>query len=971
MRIVSMFLCLSLGFAAAHAQLKIDFTVTNGAVEPGYQGYFAGDKNTATFTAQSYAAFGTAVAIKPTWAPGAAAAAIRMIDRGTNDGIVDAVDMLRDWIGTDTRAVGDPMTLTISGLPVGVYQWLSYHHDAHDQTGIFAVTVNDAAGSAVTSDIDITNSTGTTIKSLADVTKFTTKITSNGRDDVTLVFDQTSASSVTANAIFVMNAFELTQGEATEAIAPAPAIGATDVLRDGTILSWRPAKKAVSHDVYLGTDSDDIDDGTTAGAVYRGRQDANTFDPGRLDLGQTYYWRIDEIASDGTLSKGSVWNFTVEPVSIALGGDRITATASSFAPDSGPEKTINGVGLDPSDQHSTDLPQMWLTATGTSQPAWVQYDFDRAYKLSEMWVWNSNQQVESFTGFGAKNVTVEYSLDGDAWSLLGDVEFLRAPGTATYTHNTTVAFNGVTAKSVKLTIHSNWGGVLPQVGLSEVRFLVIPAAAREPSPASGATAADPRSVLQWRSGREAGTHRVYLSTDANEMINGTALVATVSQPQFDAGSLLTLGQRYYWKVSEVNDLRDPAVWDGDLWSFTVMPSLGIDDFESYSNDSPNRVFQHWIDGAGFSEDEFFPSGNPGNGSGALVGYDPTQGNIMETAIVHGGRQSMPFIYDRSVSGYSEAECTFDEPQDWTRFGAKALTLWFQGDPCNTATQMYVKVNSKKVPYNGNAGDPLNKPWHLWYIPLTELTGVDLARVTKLVIGFEGGQGTVFFDDIALSPRDRQLVTPVQPAPENLVARYAFEGNTNDSTGAHNATAVGAPTFDAGKVGQAIKLNGATDHVVVEGTFDLPEYSAAMWFRVDGGTGARDLLSIYSGTSHGVLLEVTDVGALRFVHRAPLGGSGGTDIRSNSKYADGAWYHLAIVKSATAATLYVNGVLASTAADSTQFDATLPRLVIGVLGHDRLSRYFPGAIDEVYLYNRALSQGEVASLAGRTAPFDDQ
>ena len=71
----------------------------------------------------------------------------------------------------------------------------------------------------------------------------------------------------------------------------------------------------------------------------------------------------------------------------------------------------------------------------------------------------------------------------------------------------------------------------------------------------------------------------------------------------------------------------------------------IDDFESYTNDSPNRVFQAWIDGWGFSKDEFFPKGDPGNGSGSMVGYDPAVGNIMETSITHGGTQAMPVEYN--------------------------------------------------------------------------------------------------------------------------------------------------------------------------------------------------------------------------------------------------------------------------------------------------------------------------------------
>ena len=82
----------------------------------------------------------------------------------------------------------------------------------------------------------------------------------------------------------------------------------------------------------------------------------------------------------------------------------------------GPENTVNGSGLDASDQHSTEPRQMWMS-TGV-QPNWIQYQFDKVYKLSEMWVWNSNQMIESFVGFGAKTVTIEYSVDGITWTAL-------------------------------------------------------------------------------------------------------------------------------------------------------------------------------------------------------------------------------------------------------------------------------------------------------------------------------------------------------------------------------------------------------------------------------------------------------------------------------------------------------------------------------------------------------------------------
>jgi len=150
----------------------------------------------------------------------------------------------------------------------------------------------------------------------------------------------------------------------------------------------------------------------------------------------------------------------------------------------------------------------------------------------------------------------------------------------------------------------------------------------------------------------------------------------------------------------------------------------------------------------------------------------------------------------------------------------------------------------------------------------------------------------------------------------------------------------------------------------------PSTPPALWFRVDGGTGQRDLLSIYdSASNHGILLEIAANEGLRFLHRAPLGATTGVDVTSDFTYTDGFWHHAAIVKSDTAVTVYVNGIPVATVANANQFGAPLQRLILGVLRHDSLTRYFPGAIDEVGIYSRALSDAEIASLAGRPKPFD--
>jgi hypothetical protein len=148
---------------------------------------------------------------------------------------------------------------------------------------------------------------------------------------------------------------------------------------------------------------------------------------------------------------------------------RIAATASSSHDDMGPENTINGSGLNDMDQHSTLATDMWLSGAGDSS-VWIRYAFDQVYILHDMWVWNSNQLIESFIGLGARHVTVETSIDSENWTALENLaQFARAPGATDYADNTVVSLGGALAKYVRIWIHDGWG-MMPQYGLSEVQF---------------------------------------------------------------------------------------------------------------------------------------------------------------------------------------------------------------------------------------------------------------------------------------------------------------------------------------------------------------------------------------------------------------------------------------------------------------------------------------------------------------------
>jgi len=421
-----------------------------------------------------------------------------------------------------------------------------------------------------------------------------------GRMDDVYIYDHAlTAEEVLALALAPFPVPELSSN-------PNPAYGEINVIRD-VELSWTPGKDMDRHDVYFGTNFDNVNNASATddpAGVYMGQQEASTYTPGSLEFAQTYYWRVDEVAADGTIYKGLVWKFDVEPLGYVLSGELITATASSSAdPNGGPENTINGSGLDANDLHSEDSKAMWLSSAVDPNATWIQYEFDRVYKLYEMWVWNHNTPLELAIGFGVKDATIEYSLDGTSWTTLGTTEFAQAPGAAGYPHNTTVDLSGVVAKYIKITADSSWGGIRPQYGLSEVRFLYIPVLAREPNPDSGATDTNVDMTLSWRAGREAASHDVYFSTDQQAVIDGTALVVSVSEASYDAGEL-ELNKSYYWKIVEVNEAETPTTWQSDVWNFSTQEYLTVDDFEDYSNSSPNRVFQTWIDGVGYSADDF-------------------------------------------------------------------------------------------------------------------------------------------------------------------------------------------------------------------------------------------------------------------------------------------------------------------------------------------------------------------------------
>ncbi len=446
-------------------------------------------------------------------------------------------------------------------------------------------------------------------------------------------------------------------------------------------------------------------------------QTGTTFDPaGLLEFGRTYYWRVDEVNAppDTTIYKGDTWSFTAEPYAYPIAGIKATASSSDKAAN-GPQKTVDGSGLTDGG-HSTLVSDMWATKSGAPGPVWIMYEFDRVYCLQEMRVWNYNVDYELVLGYGFKEVTVEYSLDGIDWTLLGDVLFEQATAESGYAPSAAIPLNGIYAKFIRLNPKSNYSTMgLKQYGLSEVQFFQVPVLARAPQPADGAAGVALEPTLSWRPGRQAVSQKVYFSADRQAVADGTVAAASPAGNSYQPGSL-DYGQVYYWKVNEVNDAATPSVREGDVWSFSTTTFFAVDDFEGY-NDAEGqgtRIYESWIDG--------YSDGS----SGSTVGYvDPP---FAERDVVHSGNQSMPMDYNNAVAPFfSEAVRTFAPVQDWTVKGVTDLILWVQG---RQAPMAPVTETNGKMAVTGEGSDIWDAADEFTFVYKTlSGDGVISARVT--------------------------------------------------------------------------------------------------------------------------------------------------------------------------------------------------------------------------------------------------
>jgi hypothetical protein len=324
---------------------------------------------------------------------------------------------------------------------------------------------------------------------------------------------------------------------------PDPADGA--ILRDTWVsFTWVSGDYAVSHDVYLGENYDDVAAGT--GDTFHGNQTDNIVTigfpgfpyPDGLVPGTTYYWKIVEIDESDPESpwEGPVWSFSIAP-------------KSAFSP----------YPVDGSESVDPNIALRW-------EP-----------------------------GYGA---ILHYVYFGDDYDVVSNAAGAMPWGPTTYSPGTLDlekvyywridAFHG--AETIK----------------GDIWSFSTPGAVGSPMPSNGAVDVTQVQILSWVASDTAASHQVYFGRDKDAVRSADTGSPqykgskTIGSESYDPGKL-EWDSTYYWRVDEVK--ADGTSQKGMVWDFTTANFLIVDDFESYNDLDPadpasNRIFNVWLDGFG-------------------------------------------------------------------------------------------------------------------------------------------------------------------------------------------------------------------------------------------------------------------------------------------------------------------------------------------------------------------------------------
>jgi len=194
------------------------------------------------------------------------------------------------------------------------------------------------------------------------------------------------------------------------------------------------------------------------------------------------------------------------------------------------------------------------------------------------------------------------------------------------------------------------------------------------------------------------------------------------------------------------------------------------------------------------------------------------------------------------------------------------------------------------------------------------------------------------------------------------------GNAADSHGSNNGTNVGTATFTAGKINNALTLNGSTQCQTV-GTSLLSAYTAvsvACGIKLDVTGAFQHMIGKTDDATYNQLFRVTNANKLQ----ATVATATETYITGATSLTTGVWYFAVYTWDGTNINLYLNASTDTSAVAKSGTMKTSSDLVS--IGRSSVvsASYFDGQIDEVGIWNKALTAAEVTELynGGAVLPY---
>lgn len=241
--------------------------------------------------------------------------------------------------------------------------------------------------------------------------------------------------------------------------------------------------------------------------------------------------------------------------------------------------------------------------------------------------------------------------------------------------------------------------------------------------------------------------------------------------------------------------------------------------------------------------------------------------------------------------------------------------------------------------------------------------------------FDGGQtwsSNPEFD-ISFQTNVRGTTTQCDLLSANSVGWWPGDGDANDIAGGNNGTLVNGATFAPGIVGQGFSFDGVNDFVqVAQNAFDgLTDLTVDAWVKFDvldsPDSDAQTIISaLQSGVAHYWTLLKTDDNTLDLSFLTAEGNCNLNFVSQVFPFQTDRFYHIAATKAGGVVTLYVDGdeIISQTTSCTGAISANTGTTLIGAqdpISGSSVQRPLDGIIDELEIFNRALSASEVQDI----------